>query len=180
MLTKRRAAKLTMLTAMVGLAMMCATAPAQADNGRHDDDGDQAALAPGKIKNIVVIDLENEDYATTFGPDSPAHYLNDVLVNRGQLIDHYYATSHVSQGNYIAQASGQASTATQNSDCINVASLTAPPVTGIFTDITPATPTADGQVIGDGCVFPVQVATIGDQLDAKYGGHSHSTAYLHP
>ncbi len=152
--------------ATAGLALMT-VAPASADGGGHGHV--RVAMAPGKIRNIVVIDLENEDYATTFGAASPARYLNDVLVPQGQLIDNYYATSHVSQGNYISQVSGQASTAKQNSDCINLASLTAPPVTGEFTDLTPATPTADGQVIGDGCVFPAQIATIGDQLDAKYG-----------
>jgi hypothetical protein len=182
MLTRRRAAKLTVLAMTAGLATTWATSSAQADNGhdRHDHDEGRAALGPGKIDNIVVIDLENEDYATTFGPDSPARYLNDVLVPGGQLIDHYYATSHVSQGNYIAQISGQASTATQNSDCINLGSLTAPPVTGAFTDVIPATPTTDGQVIGDGCVFPTEVATIGDQLDAEHGAHRHSSGDVHP
>ncbi len=188
--------------AAVGIAPTFVAAPASADgnghgngNGNnhdaHDHDGHDGhddggtVLEPGSIKNIVVIDLENEDYATTFGPDSPARYLNDVLVKRGQLIDNYFATSHVSQGNYISQISGQASTAAQNNDCLNLASLTAPPVTGTFTDITPATPTADGQVIGDGCVFPASVQTIGDQLDAKYAGdrtgRGHDTTrYVYP
>ncbi|MFV0462120.1 MAG: hypothetical protein ACK5MP_02820 [Nostocoides sp.] len=130
----------------------------------------RAAIAPGKIKNIVVIDLENEDYDVTFGADSPAAYLNTVLAKQGQIVENYYATSHVSQGNYISQISGQASTGTQNSDCIDLASLSSGHITGAFTNITPGTPTSDGQVVGDGCVFPKSVATIGAQLDAAYGG----------
>ena len=143
-----------MLTATVGLALLTATTPVSAGAGQTErgDDG-RAALTPGKIKNIVVIDLENEDFDTTFGDASPARFLNDVLVKQGQLIDHYYATSHVSQGNYISQVSGQASTATQNSDCINLTSLTTPPVTGEFIDVTPATPTADGQVVVAGSLY---------------------------
>src|SRR4051812_25803001 len=112
--------------------------------------GCTTALSPGKIKHIVVIDLENEDYATSFGPASPARYLNDVLVSEGMLIENYYATSHVSQGNYISQISGQASTAAQNNDCLDLSTLVPPfnNVKGQFTDVVPATPTADGQVIG--------------------------------
>jgi hypothetical protein len=172
---------IALLTVTTGLASLAAAPPVSAGGGHGERGHDgRAALGPGKIKHIVVIDLENEDFATTFGDASPARFLNDVLVKQGQLIDHYYATSHVSQGNYISQVSGQSSTARQNSDCINLASLTAPPVTGEFTDVTPATPTADGQVIGDGCVFPAAIATIGDQLDAKYGGGRHGSRYVYP
>lgn len=124
----------------------------------------RAAVGPGKIKNVVLIDLENEDFATVFSPTSPAQYLNTVLVPQGELIDNYYATSHVSLGNYVSQVSGQASTPAQNDDCLDLTTLT-----GGYTDLTPATPVADGQVQGDGCVFPASVQTIGDQLDAKYG-----------
>ncbi len=177
--TTRQAAALA--AASAALLLMWAGTPASAHNGRghHSDHGGRAALEPGTIKNIVVIDLENEDFATTFGDASPARFLNDVLVEQGQLIDNYYATSHVSQGNYISQISGQASTASHNSDCLDLASLSAPPVTGAFTDVIPATPTADGQVVGDGCVFPAGIETIGDQLDAKYGG-ARDSKYVFP
>jgi phosphatidylinositol-3-phosphatase len=172
---------LGLVPATVGLALLAAASPVSAGSGRGDGGHDaRATLGAGKINHIVVIDLENEDFATTFGDASPARFLNDVLVHQGQLIDHYYATSHVSQGNYISQVSGQASTAKQNSDCINLASLTTPPVTGEFTDVTPATPTAAGQVIGDGCVFPAAIATIGDQLDAKYGDGHRGSRYVYP
>ena len=161
------------------VAVISMWAPATAATGRTADG--TTGLQAGKINNIVVIDLENEDFDTSFGPNSPAHYLNDVLVREGMLIDNYYATSHVSQGNYISQISGQASTAKQNNDCLNLATLV-PPFTnlkGEFTDVVPATPTADGQVIGNGCVFPPAVKTIGDQLDAKYGD-TNDGRYVYP
>src|SRR5262249_56913984 len=124
-----------------------------------------------------VIDLENEDFASTFGPSSPAVYLNTTLLSRGELITNYFATSHVSLGNYISQVSGQGPTVSTNNDCLNLASLSHPPVVGGFTDVLPGSDVVDerrfpGQVVGDGCVFPAPspsnhgASTIGDQLEA--------------
>ena len=117
----------------------------------------RADLAPGKIDHIVVIELENEGYEATFGPGSPATYLNHVLRPKGELLADYYAIGHDSLDNYIAQVSGQSPTTTTQADC----------VTG-FADVTPGTPGADGQVTGQGCVYPSSVQTIATQLDAKY------------
>jgi hypothetical protein len=140
----------------------------------------RAAVPPGAIKHIVVIDLENEDFGETFGPNSPATYLNGTLRAQGQLIENYHATSHASLGNYISQVSGQASTPTANNDCISLATL--PQLVGGFYDVTPGTdadPTTwPGQIVGDGCVYPGPTATshgaqtIGDQLDSKPGANA--------
>jgi hypothetical protein len=137
----------------------------------------RAALPPGAIKYVMVIDLENENFADTFGPSSPAVYLNQTLLPLGELVVNYFATSHVSLGNYLSQVSGQAPTPTANNDCIP----TVFPLVGRFVDVAPGTddPNAGlypGQVDGDGCVFPAPTATshgartIGDQLDARSGG----------
>jgi len=125
----------------------------------------RAALPPGKINHIFVIDLENEGFATTFGPGSPATYLNGVLRKKGELVTHYYGTGHDSLDNYIAQVSGQAPTKDTQADCADHDFA--------FVDVQPGNPapssaTSPGQVVGDGCVYPGIVATIGDQLDHKY------------
>ncbi len=137
------------------------------------------------IKNIMVIQLENESYSTTFGSSSPAVYLNGTLLKKGQLIPNWFATGHVSLDNYIAEISGQGSTPSTNSDCINAATLSTS-FTGQYFDVKPGTDDPSktahpGQVIGDGCIFPRPKAatganaalhgasTIGDQLDEKYG-----------
>jgi hypothetical protein len=117
----------------------------------------RAALAPGKIDHIVVIELENEGYQTTFGPHSAATYLNKVLRPKGELLADYYAIGHVSLDNYIAQVSGEAPTRITQADCA-----------GGFENVTPGTPTTGGQVVGQGCVYPPGVQTIATQLDAKY------------
>lgn len=137
-----------------------------------------AALTQGKIKHVMVIELENEDYGATFGSKSPATYLNGPLLKQGELIVNYYATSHVSLANYLSQISGQAPTISTNDDCLEFASIYNPTKLGKYTDVVPGTDAADqtrfpGQVVGDGCVYPAPAATrkgartIGDQLDDR-------------
>ena len=120
----------------------------------------RAALAPGSINHIVVIELENEGYNTTFGPGSVATYLNGVLRKKGELVANYYATGHASLDNYVSQVSGQSPTRSTQADCLANGAA--------FVDVTPGTASASGQVLGQGCVYPASVPTIASQLDAKY------------
>jgi hypothetical protein len=125
----------------------------------------RAALPPGKITHIVVIEFENEGFETTFGPGSVATYLNHTLRAQGELVQNYYGIGHDSLDNYIAQVSGQAPTEDTQADCSD---------NGFdYTSVTPGTPDSDqaanpGQVDGEGCVYPAPVQTIANQLDAKY------------
>ncbi len=148
------------------------------------------ALTQGRIKHVMVIDLENESYASTFGTGSPAVYLNQTLLTQGELIVNYYATSHVSLGNYISQVSGQAPTVSTNDDCLNFYSLSHPPALGVYTNVTPGTDDPNqasypGQVDGDGCVYPGPTPTtkgaqtIGDQLDAMYASLGKQVHRIH-
>ncbi|MDE2371985.1 MAG: phosphoesterase [Burkholderiales bacterium] len=172
-----------MTKAVLAAAALCAAVVSLA---AKNDDGPvvRAALPPGAIDHVLVINLENESYASTFGPSSPAVYLNQTLLAQGELLVNYYGTSHVSLGNYIAQVSGQSPTPSTNNDCLNLASLKNPPLLGGFTDVAPGTDTSDptaypGQVVGDGCVYPAPGAgthgamTIGDQLDARDSDRDH-------
>jgi phosphatidylinositol-3-phosphatase len=88
---------------------------------------------PRAIKHILVIELENEDASTTFGPGSPATYLTGTLLQMGELVQNYYATGHVSTDNYISQVSGQAPNQITSSDCVT--SITS--LSGSFDDVTP-------------------------------------------
>lgn len=144
-----------------------------------------AAVAPqNTISTIMVIELENESYTATFGPSSPAVYLNGTLLREGELIPNWFATGHVSLDNYVAQISAQGSTPSTNSDCIDAATISQGQLTGQYFDMSPGTRDPNqaaflGQVDGDGCIFPLPkadtnwmgngVQTIGDQLDEKYG-----------
>jgi hypothetical protein len=116
--------------------------------------GRASALPP--IEHVFVIVLENKDYDDSFGPASPAPYIAKTLPAQGQLLEQYYGTSHASLGNYISMVSGQAPNPDTQGDCAHG-----------FSDIFPGTPTADGQTLGAGCVYPASVKTVADQLDAK-------------
>lgn len=139
------------------------------------ESGPTSPVPSGAIKHVMVIDLENEDFDNSFGPNSPATYLNDVLVPQGQLLTNYYATGHFSTDNYLAQVSGQAPNKVSGNDCITNTTTFA----STYTDVTPGTLDPDqarypGQVDGSGCVYPAAVQTIGNQLDALDSGHAQS------
>jgi hypothetical protein len=133
------------------------------------------SVTANAIKHVLVIDLENEDYDSSFGPNSPAKYLNNVLVPQGELLTNYYATGHFSTDNYIAQVSGQAPNKVSGNDCITNTTTFA----STYTDVAPGTLDPNqaqypGQVDGSGCVYPASVQTIGGQLDAQANQNANS------
>jgi phosphatidylinositol-3-phosphatase len=128
-----------------------------------------------------VITLENENAATTFGAGSAAPYLAQTLTAQGAYVPGYYGIGHKSLDNYIAMISGQSPTTVTQADC------------PVFLDVAPGTGTANGQVLGQGCVYPGAVPTVAGQLQAKglsWKGYmedmgnnpvrDHGTACAHP
>jgi phosphatidylinositol-3-phosphatase len=107
-----------------------------------------------RIKHVFVIVLENEGFDVTFGPSSLAPYLSKTLTSKGVLLSQYFGTGHASLDNYVAMISGQAATPETRNDCITYADFN-------LTGITP-----DGQAIGSGCVYPAEIKTLADQLNA--------------
>jgi len=71
----------------------------------------------------------------------------------GALLEDYYGIGHASAGNYVAEVSGQAPSLGTQADC---------PVWIPFAGDAVAGPYH--QVIGEGCVYPPQVQTLGNQL----------------
>jgi hypothetical protein len=114
-----------------------------------------AAAASPPVRHVFVVVLENEDAATTFAPGSPAPYLATTLRAKGAFVPGYYGIGHNSLDNYLALVSGQAPNVVTQADC------------PVFTDVLPGLPAADGQVVGQGCVYPASVMTVADQLEAK-------------
>ena len=125
-----------------------AAAPAPAAPARPD-------FTPPAIKHVFVIVLENQGYTTTFGAASPAPYLADTMVKAGALLRQYYGTGHYSLDNYIAMVAGIAPDSATQADC------------GRYEDFRQTGTAADGQPIGNGCVYPASVPTIANQLMAK-------------
>ncbi len=73
------------------------------------------------VDHVVILVLENESFATTWSPSSPAHYLNG-LVAQGAFVPNYYGTGHVSLDNYVAMTSGLAGPqiASTYTDCLGI------------------------------------------------------------
>ena len=113
-----------------------------------------AQLPP--VKHVFVIMLENEGFATTFGSGSAAPYLSKTLTAKGQLLTEYYGIGHNSNPNYLAMISGQAPDATTQGDCQVYQDFAGP---GVFA--------ADGQLVGQGCVYPSSVDTVANQLEVN-------------
>ncbi|HEX4304085.1 MAG TPA: alkaline phosphatase family protein [Rhizomicrobium sp.] len=114
------------------------------------------AISPAPpINHVFVIVLENEDYATIFGADTPSPYLGRELPAKGALFTNYYATGHASLSNYLTMISGQPPTPMTLADCSK------------FSDFAQTAPlTANGIAVGNGCVYPPAVKTVADQLES--------------
>jgi hypothetical protein len=111
-----------------------------------------AAGAVPYFKHVFIVVLENEDASSTFGKHSEAPYLARTLRQRGAFVPNYYGIAHNSLTDYIAMVSGQSANIQTQADC------------QVYNDVVPGTPTSDGQYLGSGCVYPVGVQTIANQL----------------
>jgi hypothetical protein len=115
----------------------------------------QAASSPPPVRHVFVIVLENEDEASAFGPASPAPYLARTLTKAGAFVPGYFGIGHNSLDDYLAMVSGQSPTLVTQADC------------PLFVDVFPGLPVTDGQVLGQGCVYPARVQTVAGQLVGK-------------
>lgn len=139
----RGSIRFTFFATMAMLLAGCATAPRRI-----------AGQPP--IRHVFVIVLENEPFEVTFSENSIAPYLAHELPGQGAMLANYYAIGHLSLDNYIAMISGQAPNAATQADC------------HVFADFVRTRPglDANGQAIGEGCVYPPDVKTLPDQLEA--------------
>jgi hypothetical protein len=104
------------------------------------------------IKHVFVVVLSGHGYDDTFGPASKAPFLARALPKQGELVANYYGVAQGELANTIGLISGQGPTPQTAADCPT------------YTDVAPATIGSDGQVAGDGCVYPAQTKTLADQL----------------
>lgn len=107
------------------------------------------------IKHVFVIVLDDQSYASIFGDSSPAHYLTGTLEPQGEMLVRYYAVAHEALANEIAMLSGQGPTEATAADCPT------------YSEISPTGAGADGQVLGQGCVYPSSTQSLIGQLTAK-------------
>jgi Phosphoesterase family len=112
-----------------------------------------ATLPP--IKHVFVVMLSDQGYAQSFGPGSTFPYLAKTLVKQGELLPNYYAVGPSPLSNAIAMISGQGPTVQTAANC------------STYTAVTPGKRAKDGQIRGDGCVYPTAAQTLPDQLTAS-------------
>jgi hypothetical protein len=127
--------------------------------GEGSSGGGVQGASPTKlphVKHVFVVMLDEEPYATAFGPASPAHYLTGTLEHKGALLVRYYAVAHEQLANGIALLSGQGATPQTALNCPT------------YEDLAPGTVGAGGQVSGHGCVYPGATQTLAGQLTGKH------------
>jgi phosphatidylinositol-3-phosphatase len=107
-----------------------------------------------EVKHLFLIMLGENGYEETFGKTSPAPYLSKKLPRQGELLTNYYAVAGSDLANQVALVSGQGPTPETTANCPS------------YADVAPATPLADGQVEGNGCVYPAEVESVATQLAA--------------
>jgi len=141
---------LLLLVALVWLAILSA-ATAKATTATQI-----VQSAAVQVRHVFVVVLENEPYEVTFGKQSLAPYLAHTLPKEGILLPNYYGIGHHSLDNYIAMISGQAPNPATQDDCKTYSEFRR----------NSSERGADGQMLGSGCIYPVDVKSLPDQLDA--------------
>lgn len=107
-----------------------------------------------EIKHVFLIVLQAHGYEEAFGKASPAPYLAETLTGEGKLLSNYYAVTQGGLANEIALLSGQGPTPQTAIECPE------------YTPIAPGTSSLEGQVEGEGCVYPAETETLPAQLSA--------------
>jgi phospholipase C len=115
--------------------------------------GAQAAAPP--VQHVFLIMLENQSFNVTFGSESQAHYLAETLAKEGAMLPNYYGIGHSSLDNYIALISGQAPNEATQGDCASFSEFR----------LSSAALDGHGQALGVGCVYPLMVKTLPDELE---------------
>jgi hypothetical protein len=105
---------------------------------------------------VFILVLENQSYSTTFGKPTPAPYLANTLPSKGALLTQYFGIGHWSLDNYLALISGQAPNAETQADCPTLTEFR----------LSRSKLDANGQALGQGCIYPAMVRTLADQLEA--------------
>jgi hypothetical protein len=135
----------------VGIATLPSAAPSVAPGGPR---AEAATVTMPPVRHVFMIIYENKGFDATWGPDSQAPFLARTLRSKGVLAKQYYGTGHASLDNYISMISGQGPNAQTQGDC------------QIFTDFVRVGTVDPQQAVGSGCVYPADVMTVADQLEA--------------
>jgi len=106
----------------------------------------------GRVKHVFVISLASPGYENAFGAQSEMPYLAS-LRPQGELLSNYTLLTDKGLPNYIGMIGGQSPNALTSGDCTT------------YTDYPgTAQPDRNGNVAGNGCIYPAQAINLADQL----------------
>lgn len=105
-----------------------------------------------EVKHVFVVMLGENGYEETFGDNSQSEYLGKELPAQGELLPNYFAVTAGELANQIALISGQGPTPETAAGCPN------------YADVTPGTESPEGQVEGNGCLYPATTEALPGQM----------------
>lgn len=105
-----------------------------------------------EVKHVFVIMLGENGYEETFGERSQSQYLAKELPAQGELLPNYFAVTAGELANQIALISGQGPTPETAAGCPS------------YADVTPGTESPEGQIEGNGCLYPATTKTLPGQM----------------
>lgn len=108
-----------------------------------------------EVKHVFLIVLGESGYEETFGAASQSKYLKEELPAQGELLSNYFAVTKGELANEIAMVSGQGPTPGTAANCPT------------YADLAPGTESSEGQVEGEGCVYPAATKALPAQLTEK-------------
>jgi hypothetical protein len=106
-----------------------------------------------RVKHVFVITLSSPGFENAFGAQSQMPYLAGTLRPQGELLSNYTLLTDKGLPNSIAMVGGQSPNTLTSGDCTT------------YTEFPgSAQPDNNGNVAGDGCVYPAQAINVADQL----------------
>jgi phosphatidylinositol-3-phosphatase len=108
-----------------------------------------------EVKHVFLIVLGTNGYEETFGNESKSAYFKEELPAQGELLGNYFAVAQGELANQIAIVSGQGPTPETAANCPD------------YADLSPATESVEGQIEGNGCVYPATTKNLPAQLAEK-------------
>jgi hypothetical protein len=143
------------------------------DHAKTSGQFDGLGVAPGTIKHVWLIILENKSYDASFTGLNNNTYLWKTLPTQGVLLKNYFGTGHFSLDNYLSLVAGQAPVSDTQADCgyydhlgghidTQGGSLSVNPNYGQL-----ASSKGPNAAAGyNGCVYPKSVPTLFNQFDS--------------
>lgn len=143
---------------------------AEPEESEEETTPTEPELPPGQVQHVFVIALASPGYEAAFGATPQMPYLAGTLRPAGTLLTNYKLLTEAVVPNTIAAVSGQRPNAVTSANCPT------------FSDFPPGTKNnSAGFVSGDGCYYPTETLSLGDQVDsARLRWHAYMEAMVDP